>query len=361
MSEIRSCETVRILSGRDEQGGSIFAFLVKRSYRFDTSGQCHRLDPPRPFLDVDVYWADPGVSSPRYEADITPYKPATDVVVIGEACAPDAVPARQLEVGIEVGRVRKIITVFGDRFATLRGNGEAPLFSEPRPFTRLPLVFERAYGGVDASTGMEFAYPRNPVGCGLVVADVPDATITLPNFEDPADPLTPERLILREAKRWNRQPLPQGLGWFGKTWYPRMSFVGVIPGDVDSDEVMREEALGLVPREHIALGRQFRLPSFDVRFGNGASPGLALPYLAGDEPIRLLNLTPAGMVGIRLPGEKPTIIADIGMGEVAPEVVLHSVVIEPERKTVDLVWRGAVAYPGTAWLPHMKRLAGRVE
>jgi hypothetical protein len=361
MSETLTQDAVRIVSGRDARGDSIFAFLVKRSYRFDKSGVCHRLEPPQPFLDIDVYWGEPGDSSPRYEADITPYKPATDVVVIGDVYSPGGVPVQQLEAGIEVGRTRKTIAVFGDRIAILPGNGEAPVFSEPQPFTRLPLLFERAYGGTDTSTGMEFAYPRNPVGRGLVVLETPGANIVLPNFEDPADLLTPERLILHEAKRWNRQPLPQGLGWFGKTWYPRMSHVGVIPGYVDSDEIMREEALGLVPRDHIALGRQFRLPSFDVRFGNGASPGLALPYLVGDEPVRLLNLTEDGMTGFRLPGEKPGIVADIGMGEVMPEVVLHSVVIQPDQAMVDLVWRSAVSYPGTAWLPHMRRLAGWVE
>jgi hypothetical protein len=28
--------------------------------------------------------------------------------------------------------------------------------------------------------------------------------------------------------------------------------------------------------------------------------------------------------------------------------------IEVERKTVDLVWCGSVAYPGMQWLPEMK-------
>ncbi len=135
--------------------------------------------------------------------------------------------------------------------------------------------------GADTTGELDFAYPRNPVGRGLVLQDPADRTVQLPNFEDPNDLLTPERLILGDVKRWSRQPLPQGLGWFAKTWYPRMSFVGVIPGFVDADEIMPEEALGLVPRNQIALGRQFRLPSFDVRFNNGASPGLALPHPRG--------------------------------------------------------------------------------
>lgn len=353
-------ETVRIVPGRDSHGQDIFAFLVKRSYHFDAQGKCHRIAPDEPFVDTDAYWGEPGASSPRREADIAPYKPATDVVVIGKVHAPQGSPVAWIEASIEVGNARKTIAVFGDRVATLQGNGKTPQYSEPAAFSELPLLYERAYGGADAAGELEFAYPRNPVGCGLVLRDQAGFAVQLPNFEDPNDLLIPERLILGDVKRWNRQPLPQGLGWFAKTWYPRMSFVGVLPGFVDADEAMREEALGLVPRNQLGLGRQFRLPSFDVRFNNGASPGLALPHLTGTEDVRLLHLSKDGDVRFRLPGDRPAIVADIGQGETAPEVVLHSVVIEPDRRHVDLVWRGSVPYPGTAWLPHMRRLAGWV-
>jgi len=87
---------------------------------------------------------------------------------------------------------------------------------------------------------------------------------------------------------------------------------------------------------------------------------LAVPDLSGDEPVRLLNLTPDGMTRFRLPGERPTIVADIGMGERAPPVLLHTVVIRPTRGLVDLVWRASLNYPGADWLPHMRRLAGWV-
>src|SRR4029077_2092685 len=107
---------------------------------------------------------------------------------------------------------------------------------------------------------------------------------------------------------------PQGLGWFQRTWYPRCSFVGSVPGFVDPDEVMREETLGLVPRGKIALARRFKLPSFDVRFNNGASPGLALPYLKGGELVRLRNLTPDAALDFNLPSDVPRIVLAIGLG-----------------------------------------------
>ncbi len=290
---------------------------------------------------------------------MAPFKPATDVVVIGCVHAPGGVPVRTLTAGVQIGTMRKVIAVSGDRTAAFRP-GRLPMFSDPRPFVRLPLVYERAYGGTDRHSlpDIAFIYPRNPVGTGVVVANVPAAIdgLPLPNFEPPDDLLTPERLVMGEPKAWNWQPLPQGLGWSGKTWYRRCSFVGVLPPFVEATESMREEALGIVPRGQIALGRQFRLPSFDVRFNSGASLGLALPYLSGTETVRLVRLSREGDLSIRLPGERPEIIADIGAGEERPAVVLHSVILQPEVRQLELIWRGSLDYPGPEWLPHMRRL-----
>ena len=342
-------EEVKIVTGRNEVGADVFGFLVKRSYRITPAGVCERDHTP-PFLPIDIYWSDPEHSSPRLEAELVACKVATDIVVLGHAYAPAHRPTTRCDVAIEIGSARKVITVFGDRVAL--GDGGSVSFSAPEPFAALPLVFERAYGGAD--------YPRNPVGCGFVVDAMPHSPVPLPNFEDPDDMLTPERLVLRERKHWNRQPLPQGMSWFGKTWYPRMSYVGVTPGNVDANETMREESLGLVPAGHISLARQFRLPSWDVRFNNGAAIGLALHGLRGDERVRLVNLTPDGRAEFRLPGGSPRIVADIGAGETQPEVRLYSVMIEPDAARLTLIWGASVPYPGPAWLPHMKRLAGFV-
>ena len=126
------------------------------------------------------------------------------------------------------------------------------------------------------------------------------------------------------------------------------------------DEVMREETLGLVPQKQIALARQFKLPGFDIRFNNGASPGLALPYLCEDETIRLKHLTPDGDFSFMLPDETPGMMLDIGLGEKELTPVLHTVCIRMEDLQVDLVWRGAHQYPGIDWLPEMKKLEAAI-
>jgi hypothetical protein len=119
--------------------------------------------------------------------------------------------------------------------------------------------------------------------------------------------------------------------------------------------------LGLVPQHQIALARQFKLPSFDVRFNNGASLGLALPYLAGGEPIRLVNLTLESPLEFTLPEDAPRIMLDIGLGENELKCVLQTVCIRLEERQIDLVWRGAHEYPGVDWLPEMKRMVVQVS
>jgi hypothetical protein len=124
--------------------------------------------------------------------------------------------------------------------------------------------------------------------------------------------------------------------------------------------VLREETLNLVPKRQIALSRQFKLPSFDLRFNSSASPGLVFPYLNGNETIRLTNLTPEGILSFQLPDETPRIMLDIGLGENELNSVLQTVCMRLEKMQVDLIWRGAHEYPGFDWLPEMKKMNAQV-
>ncbi|MDJ0943330.1 MAG: DUF2169 domain-containing protein [Kiloniellales bacterium] len=355
-----------VVAGMAEDRQPVFSVLVKRSYRIENERPLVRREPAAPFQLTDLYYdhGDPEVCSVRHESDLAPYKLGTDVVVIGRAYAPGGKAVQQMTVGAEVGGRRKIIRVIGDRHCRYRPNAP-PDFTDPEPFEAMEIRYERAYGGRDTKSLPEAPafYPRNHVGVGFVLKNVREAIegTALPNLEDPEDLLTPERLVLEDAERWNDQPLPQGLGWFQKTWYPRCSFVGAVPGTADPDEVMREERLGLVPKRQIALARQFKLPSFDVRFNNGASLGLVFPFLEPETLLRLARLTPGGNLSFTLPDDWPRIMLDIGLGENELPVVLHTVSIRVDDGEADLIWRGAHAYPGPQWLPNMKRMRAEVR
>ena len=361
-----SSEIQAILNSKDDRNQPIFSVLVKRTYNIRPGGRIARAEKSRPFIPADQYYdnGDPEWATVKYETDFAPFKVATDVVVIGKAYAPGGKPVPQVDVSVEAAGQRKTVRVTGDRSCIYRTGG-VPAFTEPVPFTELPVQYERAYGGKDMRSNPEepFYYPRNHNGVGVVLKNTKEAVegLSLPNIEDPGDLLTPDRLIMGKPERWNEQPLPDGLGWFQRTWYPRCSFVGAMPAYVDVDTVLKEEKLGLVPKGQIALSMQFKLPSYDVRFNSGASRGLVFPYLAGSESFRLTNLTPNGSLVFQLPGETPRMMLDIGLGENEIKPVLHTICVRLEEMQIDLVWRGAHPYPGLDWLPEMKKFVAMVS
>jgi hypothetical protein len=360
-----SSQVQAIVQGKDDRGQPVFSVLVKRTYDIHSGERIVRAEEVRPFVQIDEYYDDgePEWTTIKYESDFAPYKLATDVVVIGKAIAPDGKPVPQLDVTVQVAARRKTVRVTGDRHCIYRRNA-SPAFSEPVPFTEMPIRYDRAYGGRDtlSNPGEPFYYQRNDLGAGVVLRNVKETIegLELPNIEDPEDLLTPDRLIIGSPDRWSGQPLPDGLGWFQRTWYPRCSFTGAFPAYVDIDTVLREETLGLVPKGQIGLSRKFRLPAFDVRFHSGASRGLVLPFLSGHETLRLTNLTPTGSLVFQLPGEAPSIMLNVGLGENELKPFLHTVCVRLEEMQVDLIWRGSQPYPGLEWLPKMNRMAAEV-
>jgi len=165
----------------------------------------------------------------------------------------------------------------------------------------------------------------------------------LPNLEDPEQLLSPKNLVMDEPITGINTACT-GIGWFGRQWYPRCCFAGSPPGYLHRDQVTKEESMGLIWKDHVLRAKQFKIPSFDCRFNNGASPGLALPYLKGDESITLFNLTLAGTITFHLPNEIPRIMMDIGRGENTLSPVLQTVCIRTRQMQVDLVWRGVHEY-----------------
>jgi uncharacterized protein YjbI with pentapeptide repeats len=97
-------------------------------------------------------------------------KPGAEVLLAGFCRTPGGKALQALEVAFRVGSLTRRIAVFGDR-QRLPGGG----FTDPLPFTAMPLVWENAFGGPD--------FPANPAGKGLEKDNKPAAQA--PNLEDP--------------------------------------------------------------------------------------------------------------------------------------------------------------------------------
>ena len=354
-----------IVPGKNDRSEHIFSVIVKRTYMIRHGGIVQRGENDRELKKIDEYYdrGDPEWSTVQYESELAAFKPLTDIVVIAKAYAPGGKPTQKMVATVRIAGQQKSITIFGDRECHFREN-RSPVFSDPVPFTEMEIRYDRAYGGWDKKSDPDipFYYPRNYMGTGLALRNVKEVVegLVLPNLEDPNDLLAEDRIIVGEPQHWHMQPLPQGFGWLQRNWYPRCAFAGSYPAYVDVGTATTEERMGLLPKNHIALAKQFKLPSFHPRFNNGASIGMMFRDVQGNEAISLEGLLPEGPLDFVLPGEKPEISLDIGFGQQQLEARLHTVSVRVEDLEVDLIWRGALAYEGYDWLPQMKRLHAEV-
>jgi hypothetical protein len=271
--------------------------------------------------DADA--AQPAASY-RYEPECAFIKLATDVVLTGSACASHP-GTTELLVAFQVGALRKGVRVVGDRafYKAVGGVG----MTKPLPFERLPLVWERAFGGWDRSHPDEAKHelePRNPVGVGFRAKGSRfEEGLRCPNLEDPARPL----------RGFGDRPPPCATGFVSPDFQPRAGFAGTY------DDAWQKQRAPLLPRD------------FDRRFFNAAPPGLiAAGYLRGDEQVAATGVTPSGGVAFRLPGVAPPQlrVEHAGRADLRPAMRLDTVIVDTDAGRLFLLWRAqaAVREPG---------------
>lgn len=300
----------------DEEMHPLLVLVVKATYTLGRQG----LELAEEQVPVNVageHWGVPEESSYRYEPECAFTKVATDVVLVGHAHAPTP-STTELLVTLQVGAVKKTVRVLGDR-VWFKSLGLVSM-TKPLPFERMPLCYERAFGGWDR-TGEEPARhcvePRNPVGVGFRSRPRHfEEGLRLPNLEDPEHPL----------RRFGQRVPPAGFGFISPHWQPRAALAGTY------DEAWQKSRRPLLPRD------------FDRCYFNAASPGLVAPgYLRGGEPVRLVNASPLGPLAFALPRVEPRAAVELVRGEeVHPELHLDTVIFNTDEHRAFLLWRGSV-------------------
>jgi hypothetical protein len=293
--------------GRD--GGEIWLVALKCTFDILEDGSTRISDDQPPVTRAPVYHGEPGASSIKYETDLVLTKTTTDITLLGNACAPPGQSVTQMDVGFRVGQVQKWLRVYGDRvWETLRP-------SVPKPFSRMPLVYERAYGGVDPhSRHPERDWePFNPVGVGFVTSGNLKGR-AVPNIVYPDD-----------ADR--DRPRPAGFGPVASHWRPRVGFAGTY------DDRWQQTRQPLLPED------------FDDRFFQCAPADQQAPgFMRGGEPVALRGMSLRGPIDFMLPRVFPgfeTRFFD-GSRKVHTMRQLHSIILEPEQPRVSLVWHSAL-------------------
>jgi len=294
----------------NEQGVDTLYLIVKASFKIGS--QWTLTEEQSPPLEADEYWGEPNESSIKYASDFHIGKPASDIIMIGNACSPNAEPVKQLDVNLEVGKVNKTIRVFGDR---VWKDGR---ITSAKPFQTMPLVYEKAFGGSHIIDENEHLLEeKNPVGSGFSgkrsVSEMND--IPLPNLEDP-------KMLIQQ---YTDLPEPACFAVSSPTWKPRVEYVGTY------DEEWQTQRAPYLPDD------------FDKRFFNMAHSNLIYPgYLKGSEQVRISNMHAAGDMQFNLPQVKLFSQVEINNQHENPAFNLETLLLEPNQLKLSMVWRAAL-------------------
>lgn len=257
--------------------------------RFVHEGIAKPMD-PEPIVEADRPDGEGGLQSLVAPSEAVPYRPGVDVWMRGHACAPGGVPTTACSVRLALFRdgvasFDKLIEVYGDRNqatgATLA-------------FARMPLVYERAYGGP--------GFDANPVGTGHAPGSRP------PNLVDP-----------------RQRTAPACFGPVSAQWRPRRGLL--------SSERRRE-----LERAVPLIG-----PGFDWSYFHASPEDQRLGQLYGDEWLVLDGLSSdQPRVQTQLPQVEAVGAVSVGERRSCARVamVADSLVIDADAATLTLTFRG---------------------
>lgn len=271
----------------------------------------------RPIIRADAHYGEPGKSSILFEADTSPPKQGVDVVVVGNAYT--SARGTSADVELRLGTVEKRVRVFGERHAVR--SGSTFRWSEPAAFDRMPIVWERAFGGQDDShpDPKHHAFcEQNPIGVGFVASETSRDLegARAPNIE----------LAGAETSGPLDRPPPAGLGFLGRHWLPRRSYAGTY------DDAWRKTRAPFLPSD------------FDVRFYNGAAADqIARAPLQGNEPLSATSVLPGGgTLTTALPSRKIAVRASIKGSELDCPAAIDTIVLDAETRSLILTFRATI-------------------
>lgn len=230
-----------------------------------------------------------------------------ELLVHGRCFTANRVPRTAASARVKVGAIDKTLYAIGNR--VWRRDGTP---GDPEPFTEMPIVYSRAFGGE--------GYPLNPIGVGLSKTKESGQEIhRMPNIEWPG------KLIQSKSDR----PAPAGFGPFDVTWAQRWPKIGTY-----DMKWVREQLPGLAKDMDLSL---WNAAPEDQQLSSG--------FFEGSEDIMLQNMHPdIPQIEGRLPGivGRCFITQKTANGEVFCEIPLHldTVQLFPHHLRCALAFRG---------------------
>lgn len=292
----------------DKHGARHWVVVVKGTFDIAPDGSATLADEQPPPLPEPIYRGEPGESSLLYDVEMGPPKPRTDIVVNGSAHAPHGQPCTEMVVGLETPAGRKSLRVIGDRHyeRNLMGLVEP---SAPLPFTTMPIVYERAYGGfdkTDADPSKHRMFAHNPIGRGFFTSPLHRVGNPLPNLE--------------AAGGDSAQTV--GFGAVCSYWQPRLARQGTY------DAKWINERRPLLPDDFDPLNLQCAPDDQQVQ-----------PHVRGGASIGLVGMRPEGALRFEVPRHFLAFSTQIGRARHEHRAKLDTIIVEADARQVVLIWR----------------------
>jgi hypothetical protein len=296
----------------DKLGARAWVIVVKATFSIASDGKLTIADEQLAPEAAAKYRGQAGESSLIYEQDLVGEKPRTDLYLNASAHAPRGRATTELTVAMRSPAGVKTLTVRGDRRWQRNAMGVIQQ-AAAEPFVKMPIVYERAFGGydrTDASAAQHRLEPRNPVGTGFFAASAHRAGKLAPNIALAAGP----------------ESAVAGFGALCSYWEPRIAY----QGSYDANWVKQQKPL--LPLDYDSQFLQ--CAPRDQQFS---------PPLRGGEPIELSNLTAGGSLRLELPKHYFAFTTHAGRRELEHRARLNTVVIDPDDDRLIMVWAGALS------------------
>ena len=305
--------------GMQPDGRELLVVVVKGTFVIPKGMEEPKLAEEQfPLIEADTFTGEPGLSAPVYESDYTPVKRRCDVLLLGSAYAPGAIPTERVRVSLRIGQMHKQFDVVGNR--VLISDMFGATVTEPEPFTVMPISYDAAFGGLDnlnSDPSQHEAYLSNPIGKGFYPKSRgrPIDGKPLPNTEESGKPI--------QSPRGSYNPM--GFGPIGRSWQPRPTYAGTY------DQNWIDNVFPFLPAD------------FDERYYQSAPLDQQIDYLQGGEDVRLVNLTLQGETAFRVPRvEVPVTFYFRNYEEKEVDAVGDTLIIEPDLARFTIVWRASV-------------------
>lgn len=305
--------------GLEPDGRERLVVVIKGAFSFPLKENAELSLAPEqiPLVMADEYEGEPGLSAVCYESDFACFKPRCDVLLNGQAYAPNGREVSRLTVSMAVGSWIKSFDVVGDRW-WLKGSSSM-VSTTPQVFTTKPISYAAAFGGTDADPSNPEnteAYPQNPIGMGYY----PFATEKslqgkrLPDTEESGKPIT------SHIGPFN----PMAFGPVGRNFSSRYKHAGTY------DQNWIDNVFPFLPGD------------FNPLYFQAAPADQQIDHPRGGEMVHLVNLSKTGPISFKLPAiTVPVEFSTKKLERTTQNAVMDTILIEPDLGRVLLTWRAS--------------------